>query len=307
MNPFDVLVIGRSCLDQIAVVERYPAENRKAPLEFRILEGGGQGGTASCCIATLGGRVAYVGKIGDDDEGRFCRKRLETFGVDTDFLEIVPGGVTPVAYIFITKGTGDRTIIYERNALPKIIIDETVDRLIHQSTVILLDPETTYLGGTIAQRKPDRSVIVYDCENWRNGITDIMKTADYFIPSADFLNSPELGFETLSFAEKMLQLDRMIEGQLILTDGENGAYYLVNGRIGQVRPPKVTVVDTLGAGDIFHGAFALAVSQGFHLAEAVTFSVATASLSCREYGGRRGLPDWDNALATSRMLEIIEF
>ena len=96
MNPVDVLVIGRSCLDYIAVVDRFPRENQKLPLKFRLTEGGGQGGTSSCCIARLGGRVAYVGKLGDDDEGLFCLKRLEDFGVTSEFIEIVPGGKTPL-------------------------------------------------------------------------------------------------------------------------------------------------------------------------------------------------------------------
>ena len=119
MNNFDVLVIGRSCLDIIAVVNRFPQENQKLPLEFRLTEGGGQGGTASCCISRLGGRVAYVGKLGDDDEGKLCLKRLADFGVATDLVEIVKGGQTPVAYVFITANSGARSIIYERNDLPK--------------------------------------------------------------------------------------------------------------------------------------------------------------------------------------------
>ena len=79
MNNFDVLVIGRSCLDVIAVVNQFPLENQKLPLEFRLTEGGGQGGTASCCISRLGGKVAYVGKLGDDIEGKLCLKRLADY------------------------------------------------------------------------------------------------------------------------------------------------------------------------------------------------------------------------------------
>jgi sugar/nucleoside kinase (ribokinase family) len=129
----DVLVIGRSCLDLIAVVNRFPEENQKAPLEFRLTEGGGQGGTASCCISRLGGKVAYVGKLGDDDEGRFCLQRLKEFGVTTDFIEIVRGGKTPVAYLFVTAASGHRTIIYERNSLPAITIDEHAGSRSHLS------------------------------------------------------------------------------------------------------------------------------------------------------------------------------
>ncbi|MEW6188077.1 MAG: carbohydrate kinase family protein, partial [Thermodesulfobacteriota bacterium] len=81
MKKIDVLVFGRSCLDYIAVVDRFPGENQKEALDFWLVEGGGQGGTTSCSISKLGGQVFYIGKVGDDGAGRFCLKRLRDFGV----------------------------------------------------------------------------------------------------------------------------------------------------------------------------------------------------------------------------------
>ena len=152
MKTNDVLVIGRSCLDYMAVLNCFPEENRKTAFEFRLREGGGQGGTASCCISTLGGQVAYVGKLGDDEEGCFCLKRLQDFGVSTEFVEVVPGGTTPVAYIFVTQATGDRTIIYERSALPKIEMSPTLNSLLSRSAVLLLGPEVNYFGKELKKR-----------------------------------------------------------------------------------------------------------------------------------------------------------
>jgi sugar/nucleoside kinase (ribokinase family) len=192
MNNYDVLVIGRSCLDIIAVVNQFPRENQKLPLEFRLTEGGGQGGTASCCISRLGGRVAYVGKLGDDDEGKLCLKRLEDFGVARDFVETVKGGQTPVAYVFITADSGARSIIYERNTLPKLKVNATLEQLVRQTSVVLLDPEVTYLGGQLKSVVGSNVKIIYDSERWREGIEDIMNTADYFIPSSEFLAAAEL-------------------------------------------------------------------------------------------------------------------
>ncbi|UCD81835.1 MAG: hypothetical protein JSW26_10540 [Desulfobacterales bacterium] len=303
MKKIDVLVIGRSCVDYIAVVNRFPEENQKAPLEFRLMEGGGQGGTASCCISILGGQTVYVGKLGDDEEGRFCLKRLQAFGVSTEFIEIIPGGKTPSAYIFVTKATGDRTIIYERNTLPKIQMDPTIDALIRRSCVILLDPEVTYLGKELKRRTAEKIKIVYDCERWREGIEDIMATADYFIPSSDFLVSKELNFKGLSFSERIFRLNTMISGELIVTDGENGAYYIVNNRLYQIQAPEINAIDTIGAGDNFHAAFALALSKGFDLHRTVKFSVSVASLSCREYGGRKGIPDFEKALSVADKIQ----
>jgi len=305
MKKIDVLVIGRSCLDYIAVVDRFPEENQKTVLEFRLMEGGGQGGTAACCISKLGGQVVYVGKLGDDEEGRFCLKRLKDFGVSTEYIEIVSGGKTPVAYIFVTKATGDRTIIYERNALPKIEMDRTMDTLLRRSAVILLDPEATYFGKKLKNRRDQKIKIVYDGERWREGIEDVMAIADYFIPSSEFLKSKELNFNGLSFSERIFQLNTMIKGELIVTDGENGAYFIMDNRLNQIRPPQIKAVDTIGAGDNFHAAFSLALSKGFDLQRAVQFSVAVASLSCRDYGGRKGVPDWNEAIGMADPLKCI--
>ena len=303
MNNVDVLVIGRSCLDYIAVVNQFPNENQKLPLEFRLTEGGGQGGTSSCCIARLGGRVAYRGKLGDDDEGRFCLKRLADFGVTTEFVEIVSGGKTPVAYVFITTNSGARSIIYERNTLSKIKIDETLKKLITHTRVVLLDPEVTYLGGPLKETAGSTVRIIYDCERWREGIEEIMKTADYFIPSAEFLAADELDFGGKSFNQRLLKLNNLVTGNLIVTRGEKGAYYITDDTLYHVPAPDVNVVDTVGAGDNFHAAFALALSKGFELHQMVKFSVAVASLSCREYGGRKGVPDWKLAMTTAEALE----
>jgi sugar/nucleoside kinase (ribokinase family) len=260
LKTIDVAVIGRSCLDYIAIVNQFPLENQKMPLEFRLIEGGGQGGTASCCISKLGGNVAYVGKLGDDAEGRICIERLDAFGVSTDFIEIVKGGRTPVAYAFITASTGERTIVYEPNKLPKIQMDDTLSHLLDQAKVALIDPEVTYLGKTIKALKGNHIKLVYDCERWRKDINDVMDTADFFIPSAEFLSAKELNFGQMPFKEKI-------------------------------------------AGDNFHAAFCLAITKGFNLHRAVRLSVAVASLSCREYGGRKGLPHMTEALEVAGSLK----
>jgi sulfofructose kinase len=302
MKNYDVLVIGRSCLDIIAVVNQFPLENQKLPLEFRLTEGGGQGGTASCCISRLGGRVAYVGKLGDDDEGKVCLKRLEDFGVATEFVEIVKGGRTPVAYVFITADSGARSIIYERNSLPKLNINAALEELVRQTGVVLLDPEVTYLGGQLKNIVGSKVKVIYDSERWREGIEDIMNTADYFIPSSEFLAATQLKLDGISFNQKLIKLNRMVAGNLIVTHGQKGAYYITDGKLYHVAVPGVRAVDTVGAGDNFHAAFALALTRGLDLHQTVKFSVAVASLSCREYGGREGVPTWEQALEVAASL-----
>lgn len=300
----EVLVIGRNCVDNIAVVEEFPAENQKRPLEFHLTEGGGQGSTGSCCIARLGGRVAFVGKVGDDAEGRFCLKRLKDFGVCTAHIEIVNEARTPVSYVFVTQSSGKRTIVYERNRLPRITINDRIGELIGRAPVILLDPDVTYLSQVLeAAIRPDGRV-VYDCERWRKGLSRMMQVADYFIPSADFLTSDKLGLKNEPFETQLIRLKAMLKGQLVVTRGADGAYFVEADRLYHVLPPKITAVDTIGAGDNFHAAFALAISRAKPLGEAVKFAVAVATLSCQDYGARNALPVYEHACRVAAGLKV---
>jgi sulfofructose kinase len=304
MEAVDVLVIGRSCLDYFAVVEHFPVENKKVPLVFKLIEAGGQGGTSSCCIAKLGGRVAYIGKLGDDDEGKFCLARLQDFNVNTDHIHIVKNGRTPVAHILVTRSNGNRTIVYEPSRLPKIHINAPVEKMASKAKVILLDPEVTYLGHQLKSITNHTGKIVYDAERWRDGMDDMMAAADYFIPASDFLDSKELPFNHLSLQEKIMELRKMVQGGLIVTAGADGAYFVDNEQLYQVPAPKISVRDTTGAGDNFHAAFALALSRKFEIAEAVKLSVAVASLSCRDYGGKNGIPEFQEATRAAETLAV---
>ncbi len=174
MGDMEVLVVGRNCLDHIAGIQRYPVEDHKAPLEFRHMEGGGQGGTSSCCIAKLGGKVAFICRLGDDENGRFCMQRLTDFGVGTEYIQVVEGGKTPVAYIFVTISNGRRTIIYEPSLLPRLNMGDILPALAYRPPALLLDPEVTYLTESLKSHlKPDMK-IVYDCERWRTGLRGMM-------------------------------------------------------------------------------------------------------------------------------------
>jgi sugar/nucleoside kinase (ribokinase family) len=215
----------------------------------------------------------------------------------------VEGGKTPVAYVFISAGSGARTIIYERNHLPRLTINAEIKTLIRRTGVALLDPEVTYLGGSLKKIAADDFKLIYDCERWRDGIEDIMDTADYFIPSSEFLEADELSFCELAFYEKINKLDQRVAGNLVMTHGAKGAYYISDQSLYHVPVPQVKAVDTVGAGDNFHAAFALALSHGFDIHKMVKFSVAVASLSCREYGGRKGVPSWDQAIKAAGSLK----
>ena len=302
MKDLDVLVIGRNCIDYISVVDRFPREDEKVHLNERLVEGGGQGGTSACCVSRLGGRTAVVGNIGDDKEGVFCLKRLRDFEVDTRYIQVMENAKTPVAYLFVNQSNGKRTIIYEPSRLPDIDIPKNLDHLLQSAKALSLDPQTTTLGRTLKQRIRPDAKLVYDCERWKDHMQEMMEAADFFIPSSAFFDSCKDKFEAHQLFDNIFKLKKMVQGQLVVTHGNEGAYYPLGNTLYHVPAPMVTVLDTTGAGDNFHGAFALAIGRGFDLHQAVRFSVAVASLSCRAYGGRDAVPEFDEALAMSQTL-----
>ena len=290
MTTADVLVIGRGCVDHIAVVDQYPAENTKTAIDSYRMEGGGQGATAACCIRRLGGPVRLVARLGDDPAGAFCRQRLAAFGVDLRDVRTVRGGKTPEAYIMVTRSTGRRTIFYQPSTLPRLTAGDLPPDLFERAGVVLLDPETTYLAAHLPLPGPLAPTIVYDAERWRDGLDEIMARADYFVPSSELLSDPYLGLGGRSFAEQFNRLAERIGGTLIVTRGGRGAYFRHDGQLCRVPAPRVTVRDSIGAGDNFHAAFALALLRGYDQTRSVQFAVAVASLSCRAHGGREGVP-----------------
>jgi sugar/nucleoside kinase (ribokinase family) len=302
----EVLVIGRNCVDHIAVAERLPAENSKAPMAAHRMEGGGQGGTSACAIARLGGQVTLVGKVGADAGGRFCRRRLEAFGVACDHLETVAGKTTALAHIWVTRDSGNRTILYTPSDLPPISQDARLAKMCRRAGAILLDPEVTYLAPFLADLPRPRGLVVYDAERWRPGMEAMMATADLFVPTADFLAAPELGLTAKSWSARLAALRDRVGGQLVVTRGERGACYYEGDRLMEVAAPKVAVADTIGAGDVFHGALSLALARSTSLPEAVKLAVAAASLSCRGYGGREGLADMGETRLLAEQLAATE-
>ncbi|MGD9210657.1 MAG: PfkB family carbohydrate kinase, partial [Desulfobacteraceae bacterium] len=195
-----------------------------------------------------------------------------------------------------------RTIFYEGNHLPALTPTAHLKQLCLKARTILLDPETTYLATWLQSISSSSVKLIYDCERWRDGMADMMKVADFFIPSVEFLNDPMLDLKKKSLEGKMRELRQQLHGELIVTLGAEGAAYLCNDHFFQIPAFKVHAVDTTGAGDNFHGAFALAISWEMDIHQAVRFAIAVASLSCQGYGGRVGLPDLEQAKAAASSL-----
>ncbi|WP_169709587.1 carbohydrate kinase family protein [Deferrisoma camini] len=290
MRRYDVVCIGRACVDEILVVDSFPAEDTKAPLRERLTEGGGQASTAACLAAHLGGRVAFLGVLGEDAPGRFARQRMARFGVDLGPCPR-PRGRTPVAFCLASRATGSRTIVYEPSAEP-LTERDVPPSLIPEASVILVDPQAEHLLPYLAPLcRQAGTLVVADAEHARPGWERTWGLVDVLAAGSSFLAE---AFPGLSPVAALERLGTAARGLCLATLGPDGALAWIDGKPRRFPAPRVEVRDTTGAGDAFHGALALALARGVAVPAAIGWAVRVASLCCRGLGGR-SFPGLDEA------------
>lgn len=302
---FDVLIFGSLYIDNLMIIDHYPNENSKIQVLDRITDIGGHGGNNACCIAKLGGTPLYAGVIGDDENAEFCLHRMKEFGVHTDFIKKQPNTPTPLSFIYVNINNGNRTIFFEKSQLAPMEITGELETAIKKARIALVSPSYAYTCQNIKRLNPECQII-FDCETWNQETAGMIELADFFIPSEDYLTDSSLSLEGDNLLQKYISLKSRIRGELIVTAGSTGAYFSNDQHIYRITAPNIAVKDTTGAGDNFHATFALAISKGLKLEQAIRLSNAVASISCMDYGAVRSLPDYDEAKQLADKLELIK-
>ncbi len=283
----DVLCVGYACHDIVASVDVFPRIDTKAEVRGILEQGGGPAATAAVTIARLGGKAALLSAVGDDERGGRILRELEAEGVDISACVRCDGATSPLSLVIADRAAGTRTILYAGGTM--ILRASDLDpRLITGARVMLVD--TDLLEATPGACRLARRVgvpVVLDAGEPKPTVHELLPLADYVVPplaTARWLT----GVEEPEGAARALLKGRA--KAVVVTMGAEG--YVVATLEGVRRGPafKVDTVDTTGAGDAFHGAFALALAWGRPVPDAARFAAAVAALKCRAPGGRTGLP-----------------
>jgi ribokinase len=251
-------------------------------------QGGGLAATAMVTVSRLGARAAYVGKVGDDALGRFVVAGLEREGVNAEHCVIEPGGSARFAFIVVDREKGTRTILWSRKGVAALEERELDLASVLSTRVLLVDahePAASVAAARAARKAGIR--VVLDAEKVDAVNKELVKLADTVIVPANFAReltgerSPEGAGD---------RMQRELGGTVVITAGVDGSFY-ADGT-GRFHQPAfgVEVVDTTGAGDVFHGAFAFALLHDWTARERAAFASAVAALKCRKLGGRPGIP-----------------
>ena len=301
-----VICVGHAAFDSVYRIDAFPARPTKVRASRHDRSVGGMAANAACAISALGGQVSLWGPIGDDEIGALIIEELGRAGVESDSGFIVPGARSSHSAI-IVESTGERLIVsYRGDALeaPESLVAERP----LQADVVLIDVRWPAGARCVAARARALGIpVVLDAEM---GNVDLARA---LVPMADHVIFSETGWaEWMGRApdegETRTALLGLVDGGAALaavTMGELGVFYAAGadalpgqaGAVMHLPAFPVAVVETLGAGDTFHGAYALALAEGFMVEDAIRFAAAAAALRCTRSGGRAALPSRQEVLA----------
>ena len=291
------LVYGVGCvaLDMLCTVERYPRPDEKMPIRSMSWQGGGLVATALVALGRLGVRSWLQAGVGDDENSRSLLKLLEAEGVDTSPTLPVEGGAACFSFIIVDETKDSRTIVYSREGVPEVHPDDLDEGLVARSKVVLVDTVESAADLRAAQIARAHGIpVVLDAEQvGAPHVDELLETANVLIPSSSFALEWTGASDFCEAARVLFRnyRERDSEKIVVVTGGEEGAFGLSGEEEFHQPAFQVPVVDTTGCGDVFHGAFAFGLLNGWELARNLRFSCATAGLKCRALGGQAGIPN----------------
>jgi sulfofructose kinase len=284
-----VLCAGIAVQDIVMRVENFPAPGTKVAASEFIITGGGCAANAAVAIARLGGRVAFAGPLGGggDQVSNRILGDLAKEGIDCSGVARVKGGTASVSLILL-DATGEKTIATRRGVNLGKVLPGDAAKLVADADAVLVDNRFPEFVTAVCRAAQARKIpIVIDLDLATKPDDPLLKLGSHVVSSAEALHGTT-GLK--DFGAGLKKLAEHLSGMLAVTDGPNGVYWLDGGALRHMPAFKVKAIDSLAAGDAFHGAFTLALAEGRDLQDALRFASATAALKCTHFGGAAGAP-----------------
>ena len=292
---FDVVGLGCACVDFLGVVPYMPGLDDEIQMLAASRQGGGEVATALVALARLGSTASYVGQIGDDPSGDLITTEFEQYGVDTSHLLVERGATSQTSIVLVDDESGKRTILGVPFTASEIAPDQIRPGFVEKARCLLLDGTARQAALEAAKRARNAGVpVVLDADvvALDSQIEALLDLTDILIPSKSFSQR----FTGTENVEKALETFRTFGASIVLiTLGEDGCVCHADDDTFHTPIFEVDVVDTTGAGDVFHGAFVRGLLQDWQLAQTVEFAAAVAAIKCAKLGGRAGIPTAEEA------------
>jgi len=282
----DLVGVGLNATDTVIPLPSYPARGSKVEYRHATVLPGGQVASTVVACQRWGLSTRYVGKLGDDAAATLHREAFAHAGVETRLIT-VSGGASPQSLILVDEG-GERTVFCRRD--DRLILQpQELDReWILNARALHVDGHDTAAAALAARWAREAGIpVIADLDEPYPGIDELLVNIDYLVVSRDFpcrlMSEPDL-------KAALRQMHRRYGCRLAAaTLGEEGVLAWDGERMHHAAAFNVPVVDTTGAGDIFHAGFIYSLLQGWTLQRQLDFACAAAALNCTAVGARGGI------------------
>ena len=282
---FDAIFIGVCTVDTIALLDSYPAADSRTVTEHLERAGGGVSATAAVAAARLGGNVAFAGVVGDDAEGKEIIANLDAEGINTDLVVIDKESKSATSVVIVTQSTATRAIITRQQVNYQACITEKLKAAINNAKLVHLDHAGYQLLPQLGLTRGTGPKISLDHGNHIPNFDPSL--IDIYVPSD--IRLLEL-HPKLDIAAAVKVQAAQFNQDVIVTAGSKGSFAVIEGEFAQAPAANVTVLSTLGAGDVFHGAIVMQYLQRQSVRDMLIRSNAVAGLSCQGLDGRSAIP-----------------
>jgi len=236
-----------------------------------------------------------MGAVGDDSFGAHMLDELKCYGVDTSHIRLQKGKTSTHAVVLLNTRTGSRTCVWSKGTIDALSPDDVDEAVIRQARVLHLDGHHLEAAIYAAKIAREHGVVVsLDAGSKYPGIERLLPLVDFLIPSESFALTFTGETEPEAAARKLFELYR--PQILVVTQGERGGFIWNGKELTRYPAFEVEVVDSNGAGDVFHGAFLVGFLKGMGLEKSARFASAVSALKCTGLGARRSLPMYEQAV-----------
>ena len=282
----DVVGVGLNATDTLIHLAEFPACGSKIEYRHETVMPGGQVASAMVACQTWGLRTRYVGKVGDDDAARLHAREFARTGVDARLITVA-NAASPRSLVLV-DGHGERTVLCRRDERLILQPEELERDWIVHARVLHVDGYDTAAATHAARWAREAGIpVTADLDETYPGVEALMENADYLIVSRDFPCRIMEEGDLRSALRKMQS--RFGSSLTAATLGPDGVLAWDGREFHAIAAYRVPVVDTTGAGDIFHAGFLYGLLQGWELERQLDFSCAAAAMNCMADGARGGI------------------
>lgn len=301
----DLVGVGLNATDTLIPLTTFPARGSKVEYRNASVMPGGQAATTVIACQTWGLSTRYVGKLGEDDAARLHREAFARAGVEAQ-LTTVPGAASPQSLILVDEG-GERTVLCRRDERLLLQPDDLRREWVVNARALHVDGYETAAATQAARWARAAGIpVIADLDELYTGVEGLIENVDYLIVSRDFpcrlMADPDL-------ESALCRMHLRFGCTLTAATLGEGGVLAWDGRQLHHRPAyRVPVVDTTGAGDIFHAGFIYGLLQGWDLERQLDFACAAAAMNCMATGARGGIQSVEaieNLMASAPRYKIV--